>query len=328
MKYLILGSGSFAGQALFNECLKKGINVFGINRSLPLNDHFWPWIKNQKKYISSHWFSYNINSSLDEMIKKIQEINPDIVIDFMGQGMVAQSWQNPENWYETNISNKSKLLQVLLNLNLKKYIRIGTPEVFGSNKEFISEEQSFNPSTPYSVSHCAIDMHLRCLGKQYNFPYVIARFANFYGIGQQLHRVIPRLFLSCYSGEKFILDGLGKSKRSFIHSNDFTDAIFKIINSNLVKEEYNFSTQEEISISELVERICQITKVDKNKIIRHGPERPGKDMFYRMDINKAKSLLNWEPQTSLEKGLYLVNEWIKDEFPKLSKESWSYEHKN
>ena len=58
--------------------------------------------------------------------------------------------------------------------------------------------------------------------------------------------------------EEFILDGLGKSKRSFIR--DFTDAIFKIVNSNLVKEEYNFSTEEEISISELVERICQLAK--------------------------------------------------------------------
>ena len=328
MKYLILGSGSFAGQALFSECLKKGVNVYGINRSLPLDSHFWPWIKNQQKYISSHWFSYNINSSLEAMTKKIEEINPDIVIDFMGQGMVAQSWYNPKDWYETNISNKSKLLQTLLQLNLKKYIRIGTPEVFGSNNEFIGENQSFNPSTPYSVSHCAIDMHVRCLGKQYDFPYVIARFANFYGAGQQLYRVIPRLFLSCYSGEEFVLDGLGKSKRSFIHSNDFTDAIFKIIDSKIIQEEFNFSTNEEVSISELVEIICQITKVDKEKIIRYGPERPGKDMFYRMDINKAKSLLKWSPQTSLKKGLFLVNEWIKDGFLKFTKESWSYNHRN
>ena len=276
----------------------------------------------------SHWFSYNINSSLEAMTKKIEEINPDIVIDFMGQGMVAQSWYNPGDWYETNIVNKSKLLQTLLKLNLKKYIRIGTPEVFGSNNEFIGEKQSFNPSTPYSVSHCAIDMHVRCIGKQYDFPYVIARFANFYGAGQQLYRVIPRLFLSCYSGEEFVLDGLGKSKRSFIHSNDFTDAIFKIIDSKITKEEFNFSTNEEVSISELVEIICQITKIDKEKIIRYGPERPGKDMFYRMDINKAKSLLNWSPQTSLKKGLFLVNEWIKDGFLKFTKESWSYKHRN
>ena len=148
------------------------------------------------------------------------------------------------------------------------------------------------------------------------------------GAHQQLYRIIPKTLSYAYLGKKLPLHGGGKSKRSFIHSNDFTDAIFKIINSNLVKEEYNFSTQEEISISELVERICQLTKIDKDKIIRYGPERPGKDMFYRMDINKAKLLLNWEPQTSLEKGLFLVNEWIQDVFPKLSKESWSYEHRN
>ena len=328
MRYLILGSGSFAGQALFSDFLKKDLEVFGINRSLPLDSVYWPWIKNHNEYIRNHWFTFNLNFSLDEMIKKVEEINPDVVIDFMGQGMVAQSWQDPKNWYETNIANKSKLLEALLKLNLKKYIRIGTPEVFGSNKAFVKEDKYFNPSTPYSVSHCAIDMHVRCLGRQYNFPYVIARFANFYGVGQQLYRVIPRLFLSCYSGEKFILDGLGKSKRSFINDTDFTDAIFKIINSKLIKEEFNFSTNEEISISELVEKICQITNIKKEKIVEYGPERPGKDMFYRMDIKKAKLLLDWSPKTSLEQGLLLVNEWIKDGFPKLSKESWSYEHKN
>ena len=328
MKYLILGSGSFAGQALFSSFLKKNLEVYGINRSLPLSTVYWPWIDNHNDYIKDHWFTFNLNFSLKEMIKKIEDINPDIVIDFMGQGMVAQSWQDPKNWYETNIANKSKLLEAFLKLNLKKYIRIGTPEVFGSNREFVKEDKFFNPSTPYSVSHCAIDMHLRCLGRQYDFPYVIARFANFYGVGQQLYRVIPRLFLSCYSGEKFILDGLGKSKRSFIFSEDVNEAIFKIISSELVKEEFNFSTNEEISISNLVDKICQITNVKKEKIIKYGPERPGKDMFYRMDIEKAKLLLNWEPTTSLEKGLHLVNEWIKEGFSHLSKDSWSYKHKN
>ena len=328
MKYLILGSGSFAGQALFSSFLKKGLEVYGINRSLPLGSVYWPWIENQNEYIRNHWFTFNLNFSLEEMIKKIEDINPDIVIDFMGQGMVAQSWQDPKNWYETNIANKSKLLEACLKLNLKKYIRIGTPEVFGSNEEFVKEDKFFNPSTPYSVSHCAIDMHLRCLGKQYDFPYIIARFANFYGVGQQLYRVIPRLFLSCYSGEKFILDGLGKSKRSFIFSEDVNEAIFKIISSKHIKEEFNFSTNQEISISILVEKICQITNVKKEKIIKYGPERPGKDMFYRMDIEKAKLLLNWKATTSLEKGLHLVNEWIKEGFSQFSKDSWSYKHKN
>ena len=56
---------------------------------------------------------------------KSEEINPDIVIDFMGQGMVAQGWYNPEDWYETNISNKSKLANSS-EAQFKKYIRIGT----------------------------------------------------------------------------------------------------------------------------------------------------------------------------------------------------------
>ena len=227
MKILILGCGSFAGQALYSDFIKKGYEVYGINRSKPKDSFFWEW---RKEISNFNWKQYNLYSDTKELVNEVKRISPTHIIDFMGQGMVAPSWDDPSLWYETNIGKKSFLLETIRNLDsLEKYIKSSTPEVFGSVDNLISENDSFNPSTPYSVSHCAIDMHVRCLGKQYDFPYVIARFANFYGVGQQLYRVIPRLFLSCYSGEKFILDGLGKSKRSFIHSNDFTDAIFKIM---------------------------------------------------------------------------------------------------
>ena len=55
--------------------------------------------------------------------------------------------------------------------------------MFGSSSEAKTESSKFNPSTPYAVSHCAIDFHLRCLGQNYGFPYSIGRFANFYGQG-------------------------------------------------------------------------------------------------------------------------------------------------
>ena len=49
----------------------------------------------------------------------------------MGQGMVAQSWQDPSLWYETNIGKKSLILETIRNLDsIEKYVRASTPEVF------------------------------------------------------------------------------------------------------------------------------------------------------------------------------------------------------
>ena len=329
MKVLILGSGSFAGQALFSEYLKRDIEVFGINRSEVKNKYQWPWIDKYFDQINERWFIYSLTRSLDEMIEKIKIINPEIIVDFMGQGMVAPSWKDPELWYRTNISNKAKLLNSFLNIkSLKKYIRISTPEVYGSDSNYINENANFNPSTPYAVSHTAIDMHLRCLYKQYGFPFLIGRFANFYGIGQQLYRIVPRIFLSCKTKIPFILDGKGESKRSFIYSNDFINAIDKLCNYREVGEEFNFSSNEEVSILSLFERICSLTNTDKEEILNFGPERPGKDMFYRLDISKSKNILNWEPNFFLNQGLNDVNNWINKNYKELSEMSWEYSHKD
>jgi len=324
MKILILGSGSFAGQLLFSHYLSNGENVIGINRSAPKDSARWPWVKNIHNF-EDIWYQYDLINSLDSIIEVTKQFQPEIIIDFLGEGMVAPSWKRPELWYETNLTKKAKLLNSFLSLNnLRKYIRASTPEVYGSNVDFQNEESGFNPSTPYAVSHSAIDMHLRCLGNQYKFPYVIGRYANFYGVGQQLYRVIPKLFLCCLSRKKFVLDGGGKSSRSFIFSKDIITSFEAMINLSEPFREYNFSSNEEVTILNLVNQICDLTKVDRSEIIINGPERPGKDMFYRLDISKSKSILNWEPSVKLLTGLIEVKDWISNSFNQLAKIPWDY----
>ena len=60
----------------------------------------WPWIRGVK--MENIWHTYSIND-LDRIIEVINSLKPDTIIDFMGQGMVAQSWDDPALWYETNL---------------------------------------------------------------------------------------------------------------------------------------------------------------------------------------------------------------------------------
>jgi len=325
MKFLILGCGSFAGQALYSDFIKKGYEVYGINRSKPKDSFFWEW----RKEINSplNWQQFNIYSDTEELVKQIKKIAPTHIIDFMGQGMVAPSWEDPSLWYETNIGKKSFVLETIRNLDsLEKYVKSSTPEVFGSVDKLISENDSFNPSTPYAVSQSAIDFHIRCLGKSYDFPYVIGRFANFYGEGQQLYRVIPRAVLSCITKTKFTLDGKGESTRRFIYSSDIITAIEALLFKSDLKKEYNFSDDEDITIKELLKLVCKLTSTDFEEIISYGPDRKGKDMVYKLNCENAQNELDWEAKTNLNEGIKKVVNWIDRNKESLCNHSWEYIH--
>ena len=166
MKFLILGCGSFAGQTLFADFLKKDTKsmvLTEVNQKIP--GIYWEWIFKKINH-PINWQELNLYTETSQCIEAIKRISPTHIIDFMGQGMVAPSWGDPLVWYETNVSRKSLLLETIRNLDsLEKYVRASTPEVYGSNDNLISERQPFNPSTPYAVSHSAIDFHIRCLGK-------------------------------------------------------------------------------------------------------------------------------------------------------------------
>ena len=72
MKILILGCGSFAGQAIFSQLLKDGFDVYGINRSGPKNIYMWEWLRDQN--IDNRWFQLNICNNIDRFYKIFNDI--------------------------------------------------------------------------------------------------------------------------------------------------------------------------------------------------------------------------------------------------------------
>ena len=193
-KILILGSNSFAGSCFINFLLTKNQKVIGISRS---NQSKLSKYRDNKKIKNFTFFKLDINKDLKKIEKIISKYKFEFVIDFLGQGMVAESWNHPDHWFKTNLFSKVKLLKFLENKKyLKKYIRISTPEIYGSCKKKLTEQSKLNPSTPYALTHATIDNYLNLMYQKSNFPKVILRFSNFYGETQQLYIVIPKTKVS------------------------------------------------------------------------------------------------------------------------------------
>ncbi|MDC3336112.1 GDP-mannose 4,6-dehydratase, partial [Opitutales bacterium] len=263
-----------------------------------------------------------------KLLSIISDYEPEYIVNFAAQGMVAQSWQRPEHWYQTNVLAQVKLHNELRLLSfLKKYVHVSTPESYGSTDGWVSENFNFAPSTPYAVSRAACDLHLKSFYKAYDFPVVITRASNVYGPGQQLYRIIPRTFLCCLTSRKLELHGGGESIRSFIAIEDVVRATRELALEGSVGESYHLSTRESISIINLVKFICKITGTKFSDLVEKCDDRLGKDHSYLLDTKKIRTELNWSDKISLEEGLRSTFDWTKKNIEILKSAPDRYVHK-
>ena len=333
MKFLILGSNSFSGSHFVKELLCQDHKVIGISRSKKPRDVFLPykWAKERladKKADDITFFQLDLNKDVAKIIEIINDMKPEYIINFAAQGMVAESWLNPSHWYKTNLLSQVSLHDEIRKCKfIKKYVHISTPEIYGNTEEWIKENNNFNPTTPYSVSRAACEMHLMSFYKAYNFPVVFTRAANVYGPGQQLFRIIPRTILSCKTGEKLKLHGGGYSKRAFIHIQDVVKATYKITIDANPGSTWHISTNKAFRIREIVNLICEITNTSFTSIVQEDNERLGKDKNYLLNSSKLIENFDWNPEIELNDGIKETINWVNNNFSELSKLPWVYQHK-
>jgi dTDP-glucose 4,6-dehydratase len=326
-KFLVLGSNSFSGASFADFLLRRDAQVIGVSRSAEPHRVFLPyrWMNGAKPF-SFH--QLDLNDQLGEIAALLRRERPGCVVNFAAQSMVGESWANPDHWFMTNVVSTVRLHEVLRQLDfIDTYVHVTTPEVYGSTDGFITEETPFRPSTPYAVSRAAADMSLRTYFETYRFPVVFTRAANVYGPGQRLYRIIPRAILFGFLGKRLQLHGGGHSRRSFIHIRDVSDATLRAATDGRKGETYHISTNEIVSVRELVERICKKLDIAFDRLADIVGERLGKDAAYMLDSGKIRKELGWKDAISLDQGLDECIGWVKDNLEALRSQELNYVHK-
>jgi dTDP-glucose 4,6-dehydratase len=325
-RILVIGSNSFSGSHFVKWVLGEGAEVIGVSRSPEPHEVFLPYkLSAQADF---RFVQFDLNHHLRDILRLADDFQPEYVVNFAAQSMVAQSWQFPEHWFETNTVAAVKLHDGLRKCSyLKKYVHVSTPEVYGHCEGLVKENVFYSPSTPYAVSRAAADLSLMSFFRNYAFPVVFTRAANVYGPGQQLYRIVPRAILYFLTDRVLELHGGGHSIRSFIHIRDVVSGMAKIMRQGTPPDIFHLSTRENLSIRSLVERIASRLGKVFNDCVRIVDERPGKDAAYLLDSSNAFEKFSWEPAISLDAGIDEVIVWVKENLNVLEVLPQDYIHK-
>lgn len=272
------------------------------------------------KYAEAH-----LVMGLHRMLVLLDAFSPDVIVNFAALCEVGLSWTHDLDYYNTNLISLVRLTNELQTRSwFKRFVQIGSSEVYGSVGVAAREEDPLNPSSPYAVSKGAFDLHLRVMARHRAFPAVICMPSNGYCEGQTLNRIIPKTIIACLKGEMIQLQGGGVARKSYLHGDDISRAIILVEQEGKIGETYNVGPPSSISIKELVEKLAGKFGKTLQEVARIAPERLGQDSQYLLNSDKISSL-GWKQKVELDEGLDRMIAWVK-KYPELLTMDQTYKH--
>lgn len=324
-----MASNSFTGSHFIQHLLEKtDAEIVGISRSVEYNPVFLPYRYRKPSPARFKFYQIDLNNDFKKFSSLSDDFRPEVVVNYAAQGEVRNSWNWPEQWYQTNCLAVVRVAEHFKKKDyLKKYVACSTPEVYGATGDNIKEGHCYYPSTPYAASKLAGDLHLFALYKHYGFPVVFSRTANVYGIHQQLYRIIPRAIISLKSGQKITLHGRGQTKRAFIHVRDVADFTLRLVWQGKPGEIYHLAPREGLSkIADVVQKISDIMGNKFDDFVELIDENFGQDSQYSLDSTKAQRELGWKQGVAFEDGLKEMIAWISDNWEFIRTQPLEYKH--
>lgn len=262
----------------------------------------------------------------------------DIVVHFAAETHVDRSIFNFGDFIRTNVEGTRVLLEAARVHKTPRFVHVSTDEVYGTILEGHSDEDApLNPSSPYAASKTAGDMLARTYARVYDLPLAIIRSSNNYASFQYPEKLIPLTITNLIEGAKLPVHGEGTQVRSWIHVDDFCNAVDLMAHDTQKFSIYNLAGEARTNL-EIIEHIAQILGKDHTPHLAFVPDRPCADLRYAPNCSLIEEELGWKRERSLDEALekvvtwYLDNEewWRKikskkefmDHYEKQSKASW------
>ncbi len=311
----VTGGAGFIGSTLCEYLINKGKNIICYDNF----DDFYPEkIKshNLSQIISHPSFKLivgDINDS-DKLDYLFQLNNIDLVIHLAAKAGIRPSIQNTLKYVDVNVSGTAVLLNSMKIHGINNLIFASSSSVYGNNTSipFNEIDNVDNPLSPYAATKKSCELLIHTYHHLYKFNVLILRFFTVYGPRQRPDLAIHKFFNLLYNEKPIEIFGDGDTSRDYTYIDDIVCGIYGAI-SYLRKNEntheiINLGNSFPIKLKELISTIESIT--EKKFIKNYLSMQKGDVNSTYADINKARILLDYDPQTRLKTGLENFKKWF------------------
>lgn len=246
--------------------------------------------------------------------RALNEYEVDTVFHLGAQTIVGAANRSPLGTFRSNIEGTWNVMEACRNSKLVSRVAFASSDkAYGEQEKLpYTEDAPLQGRHPYDVSKSCSDLIAQSYFHTYGLPVCISRCGNLYGPGDlNFNRIIPGTIKSALIGEAPIIRSDGTYIRDYLYVKDAANAYLKLA-ENMGKKEiggeaFNFSTANKLSVLEVVDAVLSAMGSDlEPKILG---EAKGEIRNQYLSSEKAKSLLNWEAEYPIEKGLEETIPW-------------------
>ena len=305
MNILITGGAGFVCSHLAEKLSSEDNNLILLDNLLTGS------IKNVENLIEKDNVSF-INSDVQDFIEINESL--DFILHFASAASPVAYQENPINTLKAGSIGTINTLG-LARLKNAKYLLASTSEVYGDPEVSPQKETYWGNVNPngersmYDEAKRFAEAATATYSRTYGLETKIVRIFNTYGPRMQLNdgRVVTNFIVQALMGKDITVYGNGTQTRSFSYVDDTVDGIISLMNSKY-NDVFNIGNPLEITINQLASKIIELTNSKSKLINLNLPEDDPKQR--KPDIEKARTLLNWEPKVDLETGLLKTINWV------------------
>jgi UDP-glucuronate 4-epimerase len=313
--YLVSGAAGFIAASVINQLLDAGHTVVGVDNlnhayDVRMKDYRLGQLRNRAGFTF-----YRSDISDKAAVSSQPEIYQQAyqsVINLAARAGVRQSLEDPWVYVDTNMTGTLNLLEVCHRQGIPKFILASTSSIYGANAPLPTPEtaDSDHPLQAYAASKKGAEVMAYVYHSLYGIDVSVVRYFTVYGPAGRPDMSMFRFTQWISEGRTLRLNGDGEQSRGFTYVEDIARGTIQALKP-LGYEIINLGGHETIKINELIHRLEKL--IGREAMIERYPANPADMVTNWANVQKAKTLLGWEPQVGLKEGIANLVDWYNAE---------------
>lgn len=315
MTILITGGAGFIGSNLCEYFTHKGYRVVCLDNLA--TGHYY----NIEPLLAYPNFTF-IQGDIRNMDACLQAVSGvDYVLHQAALGSVPRSINDPITSNDVNVSGFLNMLVAARDAGVKRFVYAASSSTYGDSESLPKVEDVIGkPLSPYAITKYVNELYASIFSKTYGLETIGLRYFNVFGRKQDPNgayaAVIPKFVMQLMNHESPVINGEGNYSRDFTYIDNviqMNELAMTTSNQSAVNTVYNTAYGDRTTLNDMVkylkEYLSEWDVIIQDIPVIHGPNRVGDIPHSLASIDKAKELLNYNPQYSFQQGLKEAVKW-------------------